>query len=175
MTSKYVTFNRDAFIAYVTEKTLKWNTLSFTKRIEPPKISEKAQKVVNLILDGQTIQEFNYGDLDDLPFGNLTQPLFELMEVILEEDFGILPDTRRNRLKYDRHLIVVSTCGDNGHDYPLNEPLMIINGSEGYAITKSGVTENHLPINSLEMRPATETEIRDFFKDMPFERIYKYL
>jgi hypothetical protein len=66
--------------------------------------------------------------------------------------------------------MIVPLMNDNGHSYPLNQPVLVIysNGDGLFqGVTKGGVRGNFLPTLPEEIRPATDEEIDDFFEAIP--------
>lgn len=65
------------------------------------------------------------------------------------------------------NILVVPTKEINS-DYNAGKPILIVEGAEGFiALNNVGSTHKHQPATKEYFRPATKTEIKSFFKQLP--------
>ncbi len=97
----------------------------------------------------------------------------KLIKVITGMDISVPVSVEDNEKIVKDHIplsMVVPTKNENGHNYPLNIPILMVSGIRGedcdrdLGIRASGEQGNHLEWDNSGLRPATDDEIGMFFK-----------
>jgi hypothetical protein len=143
----------EEFKEEIIEKTHEFKK-RFTEKIE---LSEKAQRIKKL--------------LRNTDLGCARTNITEVISELLGEDI-----TKENR-GYIRGAMIVLTENPNGHDYPLNEPILVLHTEYGFIA--EGYEGNSLPRPSQYygdcIRVATREEINEFFESLNYDRASSYI
>lgn len=134
-------------------RTINAITVEFTKALGP----ELAGIDEQAIAIGQFIASKD--------FGCKTSTVRDLVSLLLGK---AIPEFESGSKDYPAGMCVVPLNANNGHDYDLNTPCLVIEqGSR--AMEKDGSTHNHLPAMDpafKDIRPATADEIKTFFESL---------
>jgi hypothetical protein len=113
-------------------------------------------------LSVKALDLIEYMDKND--FGCRRNVVKGLVARLIDEDIPI-PDEKADNRYYPIGTMVVCTGNRAGHNYPLNEPCLMMERSQ--AIRKSGVMGNNIENKGDTIRLATPEEIVVFFEACP--------
>lgn len=115
------------------------------KKEEPSSFSPKAQKIQSI--------------LDKAPGEKYGPHALSTVALIISELLGEKVTFKERRKTFKKLQVIVIEDNPNSHNYPLDEPVMVINESNYSAITSEGFRGNSVPLSA---RLATVEEIKTF-------------
>ncbi|WP_371803348.1 hypothetical protein [Candidatus Lokiarchaeum ossiferum] len=138
--------NMDYFKTVIRSQTAKFVEMNKDIVESETPCSEKALKIAKTIRNGD--------------FGCRTESVLSLVSEIIGEE---IPKISNKRIRSVNFALMVLTEKYDGHSYPLNEPILIVDNDSHYALNNKAEKGNHYPREARVIRFATEEEIETFF------------
>jgi len=95
---------------------------------------------------------------------SLSDVLKKCFELVIGED---IPVIRRTRIASIPCAVCVPLSNPNSHNYEIGKPAMFLRHKSGVCLANNGNIGNDMCNYSDSVRPATETEIKKFFDEIP--------
>lgn len=98
--------------------------------------------------------------LEKNDYSGKNESLAKIISVMIGEDVRI----KSRGFYLEKGVMVVPLNNRNGHNYPLEQPILIMDRGNRVGIRTDGTIGNSLPGDKKDVRPATAKEIVAFFK-----------
>jgi hypothetical protein len=94
-------------------------------------------------------------------FNGKEEDLAKIISLIIGEEI-IINDNKK--VSFEKGVMIVPLISDNGHNYPLDFPVLMCNSSQ-IGIRSDGISGNNMTVQKNSIRPATKEEIYKFFEE----------